>query len=218
MRLPRSGLSPASPPPSASAQRQHGGGNDRDPHSLGDIVQRLRDLGDDKDEVSVADIRDAFGERSAGPFLVIPAVFEISPIGAIPGLPTVLALIILVFAAQVVLGRKHLWMPHWLERRTLKGSNLKKAADAMKKPTRWVDRIVKPRLDWLVSRRVLAAVCILLCLTVPALELIPFASTAPMGAIILLGLAMTARDGLVAALGLSVAVGAAVLVGSSLLG
>ncbi|MBU4609466.1 exopolysaccharide biosynthesis protein [Achromobacter sp. GG226] len=186
--------------------------------SLGDIVQQLREVGEDQDQVSVADIREAFGERSAGPFLVIPAVFEISPIGAIPGLPTVLALIIIVFAAQIVLGRKHLWMPGWLERRSLKGSSLKKAADAMQKPTRWVDRIIRPRLDWLVSRRVLAAVCILLCLTVPALELVPFASTAPMGAIILLGLAMTARDGLVAALGLVLAVGAAVLVGQSLLG
>jgi hypothetical protein len=40
-----------------------------------------------------------------------------------------------------------------------------------------------------------------LCLTVPPLEFIPFASTAPMAAIAAFGLAMTLRDGLLMALG-----------------
>ncbi len=58
-----------------------------------------------------------------------------------------------------------------------------------------------------------AAACLLLCLTVPPLELFPFASTAPMAAIALFGLAMTLRDGLVMALAF-LASGAAIGVGA----
>src|SRR5690606_36946996 len=67
--------------------------------------------------------------------------------------------------------------------------------------------------------RIAAAICILLALTVPPLELVPFATTAPMGAIAAFGLALFVRDGLLmiiaAALsGGAIAVGVAVINGS----
>ena len=45
--------------------------------------------------------------------------------------------------------------------------------------------------------RVMAGIVILLCCTVPPLELLPFASSIPMGAVALIGLGLMARDGLV---------------------
>ena len=45
-------------------------------------------------------------------------------------------------------------------------------------------------------QKVAAVMILLLCLTVPPLEFLPFASSAPMLAIAAFGLALTVRDGL----------------------
>jgi hypothetical protein len=66
--------------------------------------------------------------------------------------------------------------------------------------------------------RVIAALCLLLATSVPPLELLPFASTAPFSAICLFGLGITAKDGLFVVLGLIVSVGAFVLAGMGLIG
>ncbi|MFD1483588.1 exopolysaccharide biosynthesis protein [Paracoccus nototheniae] len=54
-----------------------------------------------------------------------------------------------------------------------------------------------PRFSGAVGLRVVALLCILLCTAVPPLELLPFASSIPMGAIALMGLGLMVRDGLV---------------------
>lgn len=61
-----------------------------------------------------------------------------------------------------------------------------------------------------------AGLCILLALTVPPLELLPFATTAPMAAIAAFGLALLVRDGLLMVIATLLA-GAAVVLGAGLL-
>ena len=168
--------------------------------SLSDLVKHLGNLGEEQDQVSVHDIRQALGERSFGPFLAIPALIEITPIGGIPGLPTLIALGIALVAAQILFGRDHLWLPDVLERRTLDGDRVRKGMEWLKRPAGWIDRVLRPRLDWLTGKaglRLVALLCILLCATVPPLELLPFASSIPMGAIASMGLGLMVRDGLV---------------------
>lgn len=180
------------------AQATNDGGNGST-EALSGLLSTIDDLGDRQSQVSVHDIREAIGERSFGPFLLVPAVIEMSPIGGIPGLPTALAVIISLFAVQILIGRKHLWLPQFVEKRQIDGKTLKSAMDKMMPVARFVDRFLKPRLTWLTKApwvQVAAALTILLCCSVPPLELIPFASTAPMGAIALFGLSLMARDGL----------------------
>lgn len=172
----------------------------QDTSDLQDIVTHLRDLGEERGSVSIHDIRDAMGERSYGPFLAIPALVEISPIGGIPGVPTLIALIVAIFAAQLAFGRKHLWLPGFLDNRKIGGDRLKKGMDWIHKPAGWIDRLLRPRLKAVAGGtglRVVAVLCIILCCTVPPLELLPFASSIPMGAIALMGLGLMARDGVV---------------------
>ena len=171
----------------------------RPSEGLSDLLSTIDDLGDRQSQVSVHDIREAIGERSFGPFLLVPAVIEMSPIGGIPGLPTALAVIISLFAVQILFGAKHLWLPQFVEKRQIDGKTLKSAMDKMMPVARFVDRLLKPRLTWLTRApwlQVAAAFTILLCCSVPPLELIPFASTAPMAAIALFGVSLMARDGL----------------------
>jgi hypothetical protein len=182
-------------------------------NKLSDLVERIGERGDGQDHVSVHDIREMLGERSFGPFIALPALIEITPIGGIPGVPTLIAVMITLVCAQMLFGRNHLWLPNVLERKTLAGDRVKDGMKWLERPADWIDRVLRPRLSWFsgtVGLRIVALLCILLCITVPPLELLPFASTIPMGAIALMGLGLMVRDGLViliAALGASLGLG-----------
>ena len=71
------------------------------PHSVCDLLDRLIEVGDGNDTVSIGDIVRTFGSRSYGPVLLVPALIGVSPIGGIPGVPTFLALTLLLFAVQL---------------------------------------------------------------------------------------------------------------------
>lgn len=84
-------------------------------HAVEDILDRLEQEGRDDDRATVGDVTGALGDRGFGPFLFVPALIEISPIGGVPGVPTLLALIIALFAVQIVMGRDEMWLPGFLE-------------------------------------------------------------------------------------------------------
>lgn len=72
-----------------------------------------------------------------------------------------------------------------------------------------------PRLTHGPFVRIAAALCIILALSVPPLELLPFATTAPMAAIAAFGLALLVRDGLLMLIA-TILSGAALVLGLSL--
>ena len=195
---------------------------DHEPASVGDVLDELDQLADKGDQVCVRDVLDDFGRRSFGPFMMIPALIEISPLGGIPGVPTALALFIAVIAAQLVIGRDHIWMPEFVQRRSVESGKLHKAGEKLRGLGHWRDGHSQDRLEKLtvgIWLRFAGAVVIALCCTVPPLELLPFASTLPMLAIIMIGLGLTVRDGalLLRALifaGLAAAIGVYLYLGS----
>lgn len=187
-------------------------------HSVCDILDRLRETADRHDRVTIGDVLEAFGDRSYGPALMLPALVEITPIGGIPGVPTFLALVIALVAAQLLFGKKHLWLPAFIRNRSVKGEKLHRSADKLDKVAKRLDGWFHGRMPRFVRQpfpKVAAAIVIALACTVPPLELLPFASTAPMLAIIAFGLALLVRDGLLmlAAMALSAV---AVVVGAGL--
>lgn len=172
-----------------------------------DMIDALRVAAEeDRDgngDVRADDITEELGQRGVGAFIMVPAALELSPIGGIPGIPTVLAIIVIIFCIQIVLGRSEMWLPGILARRTVSASKLSAAADKLEPAARWADRHLSRHLSLLVedpAPRIAAIAVILLCLTVPPLELIPFASSIPMGTAVLFGLALIVRDGRVMAL------------------
>ncbi len=178
--------------------------------NLGGLLRGIKVLARDAEQLSIHNIRETVGERSFGPFLTIPAIIEMSPIGGIPGLPTVIALVISFFAIQILFGRKHLWLPDCLEKRKISGPKLERGVEKIEPASQWIDKLVRPRMSWATKPpflQGLAGLSITLCATVPPLELIPFASTLPMAAVALIGLSLTARDGLLACLALLLATG-----------
>ncbi|KAA9008980.1 exopolysaccharide biosynthesis protein [Histidinibacterium aquaticum] len=190
-------------------------------HAIEDILDSLHHAAERDGSISVDETVDALDHRGYGPFLFVPALVEITPIGGIPGVPTLLAVIIAIFAAQIAWGREDLWLPGVLSKRTVKASRMRQAADSLQPIARRLDRWFPGRLPQLTRTSVIrtaGVICLLLCFTVPPLELIPFASTAPMAAIATFGLAFSLRDGLLMAIGyaltaVAVGVGLTALIG-----
>lgn len=194
-------------------------GRKRKEQGLSSLIARLTSLVDTSENITVHDIREQIGERSFGPFLIIPAVIEISPIGGIPGVPTAIAIVISLFAVQILFGRKHLWLPQILERQALDGQKLKKGLGKLSSISCYCEKFFRPRMKRLTAPpylQCLAMVVMLLCVSVPPLELIPFASTVPMLAVIMVGVALLMRDGLAAVIAAVMAAGSGYLVYSAL--
>lgn len=166
---------------------------------------------DDKvqgDKATLGAIVDAFGGRGYGPLLLAVAMVEILPSGAIPGVPTIVAIVVILFASQLVFGREVPWLPNKLRERGFSEEKFIKARDKVRPWTQKVDKAIKPRLHAVatpLAARIVGAVCVLIALPMPALEVVPFASSAPSVAIALFGLGLSARDGLLILLGFIVA-------------
>lgn len=89
----------------------------------------------------------------------------------------------------------------------------------MRPVARFVDKLIKPRLSWLTKPpfvQLAAAVCILVALTVPPLEVVPFGGTVSWAAIAAFGLALISHDGLLTLIAAGFAGGAAFVIATTL--
>ena len=59
------------------------------------------------DKISIGDIVEALNHRGFGPLLIGPSLLVVMPTGAIPGIPSLCALLIILIAAQIAFGKRH---------------------------------------------------------------------------------------------------------------
>lgn len=169
------------------------------------LTGQIEKLADNKTTVSVEAVWNQIGKRSFGAILLAPSLVALTPAGGIPTLPTILALIVLLISAQILFGRKQLWLPAFLLRRSVSSKRLKQSLGYVQPVTRRVDKAIQPRLMVLTSQNfgyVIAIICVLLALAIPPLEPFPFAGTPIWVAFALFGLALVAHDGVLVILGL----------------
>ncbi|MEE4540304.1 MAG: exopolysaccharide biosynthesis protein [Erythrobacter sp.] len=171
----------------------------KDPHSIGDVVDGLEELAQNEDEVRIGDVLDKFGDRSFAPIMLVLALIEISPVGAIPGVPSFLAVCVGLFAVQLLFGADHIWAPGWITNRSVSGDKMDKATDKISGIADKLDSLSSDRMQWLTKGpavQVAAGIILLLCFAVPPLEVLPWASAAPMFAVAVICVALMVRDGL----------------------
>ncbi|SMQ69462.1 Uncharacterized conserved protein [Altererythrobacter xiamenensis] len=183
----------------------------KEPQSVEEAVEALEDVAEHKSDVSIGDVLDEFGRRSFGPFLMIFALIEITPVGGIPGVPTFLAVICAFIAVQLLFGAEHVWVPGWIENRSVSGKKLGESAEKLANSAEKLDHWFHGRMERFTRplwHKIAAVMILLLCVTVPPLELLPFASSAPMLAIASFGLALTVRDGLLMLIAIALSIAA----------
>ncbi len=187
--------------------------------TLGEVVEAVVEAGDGA-EVSVQAVLEEFGHRSFGPMILVPGALVATPLSGIPGLASTCAAIIALVAGQFLIGRSTPWLPAVLRRRRLSRARVDRATAPLRRFARLADRVVRPRLEFLtrgLAARGIALVCLALAVTMPPLEVVPFANSATGTAIAVFGLALVARDGVLVIAAAIVTAAAAALVARLLL-
>lgn len=171
--------------------------------SLTDILDALAEISRGG-SVSVQDVLDEIGIRAFAPLLLVPAMILVSPLSGIPGLPTLGAVLMLLITVQKLARRDRLWLPGWLTRREIRAERLRRAVEWLRRPARWIDSHSHKRLLLLVSgpaNTVTSLVITLICLIIPALEILPMVTSLFAIAISLFAIGLMARDGLFTLIG-----------------
>lgn len=181
------------------------------PQNLQEMLERMEAAGNGPaEQVSVDELMSAVGYRSFGPLLLLIALIAMSPLGGIPGVPTLFAICTIAVAGQLLVNQKHLWLPNFILCRSVKQEKLSAFLERLHPVARRVDAIARPRLTYLTSGpglKVSALCCILVALTVPPLEVVPFAAVIVWLAIGAFGLSVILQDGVIALIGLAIALG-----------
>ncbi len=144
-----------------------------------------------------------------GPLLFIPTVLIMLPTGAIPFVPGIAAVFMILVAVQIIIGRRAPWLPERMQKMSISAKEfdgaVKKAAPAIRR----VDSMTKKRAAMFtgtVFQKVAAVLIILQSVLVMAIGVIPFLPDLLVAPIFLLALGFTARDGLLSIVGLSLLV------------
>jgi hypothetical protein len=137
--------------------------------------------------------------------LLTLGIIALSPIGDIPGAPTVMSGFIVLIAGQLAAGRESFWLPQFLLRRSLEAASLRKTVRLMRPVRRFLGRIICLRFAFL-TRGAFArangggAQCSRSCCRPSKSS--PFGAIGPSSAITAFGLALVAHHGLLASLAL----------------
>lgn len=152
------------------------------------------------EQPAVDEIISALGPRSFGLVLVMFGLPNLLPV---PGLPILCGFIIGIIAFQMVLGKDHLVLPRWVGAKRVKRDDLSRVVQRATPTLSTIERAMRPRIALLTDPPMQRVLGVVLCVLALALMApIPFfGGIAPGIAVILLGLGLAERDGIVILLG-----------------
>lgn len=206
-----------------SSQQYHSSGatvartNEQDgPQDLGDLLDRIEAASSGEDRITLEMIMDAMGSRALGPILLLAGIITLMPlVGDIPGVPTTMAILVLLSAVQLLFRRDGIWLPRWILDRSIERGKLERGLEWARRPAGMLDRWLRPRIRWLLHGPglwVVAVACITIAAAMPAMEFVPFSANAAGVALTAFGLALVTKDGVLALIALAVTVGGLVFV------
>lgn len=153
-------------------------------------------------------ILEVVGRRSFGPLLLIAGLIMLSLIiGDIPGVPSLVGIFVFLIAGQLLIQRKHLWLPQWLPKRSADQRKLCKALDWLRSPSRFVDKFLRPRLTFFTRSKgayAISVACIFIALAMPVMEVVPFSANGAGATLTLFGLSIIAHDDILALLAFTI--------------
>lgn len=163
---------------------------------------------DTGDVMAFSEFWNAMEKRGFGPMLALPAFIAATPIGAIPGVPTIAGVTILLIAMQILLGRRHPWLPATIMKIEMDAERIEFLVNKMKPVAVRFDRFLMPRWFFMrqpVFRSLIALSCAACGLLMVPLELVPLMGLIPAFAVLIMAIGMATDDGAVALFGLSIA-------------
>jgi len=177
---------------------------------LQSVLDQVETAMDGGESVDLKTVVESFGNRAFGPIMVLCGLCMMTPLGAIPGIPPAFGVIVIVFALQLLFRRKTPWMPNVLARVKIPSAKLKAVQNKVRPILAKIDGIISPRLEWAATgpaQVIVSLIAIILSLTFFPLGMVPFGVVAPAFIILLLGLGITARDGVIVLLAFGLSLG-----------
>lgn len=157
--------------------------------------------------ISFASLRDALGDRAFAALLVLFSCVNLIPITP-PGTTLIFGIPPLVIAVQMLLGFKKLWLPDFILKRPISAERFQGLMGQVTPRLQKMERYIRPRF-WpfspMIGERIVGLLCALLSILV--ILPIPGANWLPAFAMVLMGLSLTERDGLLLMTGLAIGVG-----------
>lgn len=174
--------------------------NNQPTTSLKNFLERIRSATQETETVSLELIIEISGRKSFGSLLLLAGIITIIPlIGDIPGVPTLMGIVVFLTAAQLLINRKQLWFPQFLLNRSVQSEKLHKAIQKLHSPAQFIDQYLKPRLTFLTkgaSIYLIAIICLGIASVMPVMEFIPFSANLAGIVLTSFGLSLLTRDGL----------------------
>lgn len=173
------------------------------------VVLNAKNMG--KTHISVAELVLFLQERGFGLLLILFVAPISLPLPAI-GIAQIMALPLLFFSAQMIIGRKSPWLPEKLATKQISLDSLDKISDKIEKYLRKIESIIKPRLSFITSHQAekFIGLCCLLCSISIAMPF-PFSNTIPGMGMLLMAIGLIERDGLLVIAGMIIgAIGIAI--------
>ena len=161
------------------------------------MSQRLAQIvaEDGPDRLSFTELAKQLHARAWGGLLVIFAAINVIPLP--PGASVFFAIPLIIITAQMAFGRASPWFPARIDRRGVAKVDLSRLIEKMEWLEVRVERMFKPRLPVLTgptATRLIGIVCFILAL----MTTLPIVHVAPAAVIVLFGLALVYRDGVLA--------------------
>jgi hypothetical protein len=158
------------------------------------FIDTLQDLKPDPgiEHVTLGAIVDRLDERAFGLLILVLTIPCLVP--SLPG-AQLIAIPIILLAAQLAVGRREPWLPRSILNAGVKASWLVMMADFAEKRMRWTLNLSKPRMMWLargIGERLVGLTMALAAITIA----LPITNTIPSLAITLAAVGLIQRDGL----------------------
>jgi hypothetical protein len=183
--------------PSRPLRQKFARGGQRPP-GLSQVLRTLAERNDP--QVTLREIMTALSDRSFGALFILIAAPNLIPLP--PGSSFLFSVPIIMIAVQLVWGRTFPWLPSSILDRRFDRAILLSLADRLGPALARLEGLLKPRLTILEPRLLDRIVGLLALIAAIILFLpIPLANFAPALAIVLLGLGMIERDGIVMLIG-----------------
>lgn len=173
---------------------------DIETHALSDVLDEL-EASVHGEETSIHEIVEKLGHSSFAALMLAFSLVSTSPASAIPGVTAFVAMLVFILVAQMMIGRDTVWLPAFVTRRRLSTRKLCKGIRWLRKPVRFVERLLKPRLTWLFHRPWLwlpMTLIMALTLFMPFMEIVPTSGSIASAVIALFSASLLTRDGVLA--------------------
>ena len=165
--------------------------------ALSDVLDQLEKAAHGK-SIPIGEVVEHLGRKSFASLMLIFSLISTSPASAIPGITATVAVIVFLLAVQMIVGRDCVWLPDFVARRHMSTAKLCKGIGWLRKPVRWVERFLRPRLTFLLHRPwIFVPLVLILALTLvmPVLEAVPTSGSIASAVIALFAAGLLTHDG-----------------------